>query len=60
MNHEDARSIGQLARRRVLREHTSEHRAQELETYVYSFLQPARRFNSPDMTLARPTGSVVH
>jgi spore maturation protein CgeB len=37
----DRRVIGERARRRVLAEHTSEHRAIELEEYVNEVMQPA-------------------
>lgn len=59
MDHLDARSVGALAHTRVLREHTSEHRAQELETYVSTFFHSPPHLNTPNVTVARTTGSVL-
>ena len=60
MSVEQARSIGSRARARVLREHTSEHRAQELERYVETCSASLSRDRSMEAVVTRPTGAIVH
>jgi spore maturation protein CgeB len=57
---EEARCIGSRARSRVLREHTSEHRAHELERYVEQCRAPAIRERSIDAGVTRPSSAIVH
>ena len=57
---EVAREIGARAREKVLREHTSQHRAQDLETYVAACrATPASPTEHP-VRVTRATGAVLH
>jgi spore maturation protein CgeB len=57
---DEARAIGSRARARVLREHTSEHRALELERFVEScVISPAARAE-PQWPVSRPSRVSVH
>jgi spore maturation protein CgeB len=55
MSADDARAMGSQARARVLREHTSEHRALELEQHVLGLFTTANR-----PIAARPPSATLH
>jgi spore maturation protein CgeB len=57
---EAARHIGSLARERVLREHTSERRAEQLERYVESCRAATARSAKFDVPVARPSNALLH
>jgi spore maturation protein CgeB len=60
MSSEEADEIGTRARARVLRDHTSEHRAMELERYVASVLANAPQPARVDFQVTRPTRAPLH
>jgi spore maturation protein CgeB len=59
MGPDAARKIGARARARVLREHTSEHRAHQLENYVHACRPTVRAADRPTL-VKRASGSTLH
>jgi spore maturation protein CgeB len=55
-----ARKIGDRARARILREHTSQHRAEELERYVRGYRRPAVRTLEHEAPVTCVTGATLH
>jgi spore maturation protein CgeB len=60
MSSAEAQEIGSRARERVLREHTSEHRAMELERYVESVGADVRRTSHIDFRVTRPSSAPLN
>jgi spore maturation protein CgeB len=57
---EEARAIGARARARVLREHTSEHRALELEQHVQAVISDASPTLELERSVTRSSSATVH